>query len=85
MIDYGIADCEPWADDYHECIGCEEREETLECVRNDLRDVLRILYKGGELQFDDLDGAVDQLCHRVGIITPKEYLVDLYGERRIRI
>lgn len=78
MIDYGVHDCEPWADSYFECSGCEDREQTLDCVRDDLRALIKVLYKGGELDLGHVDRCIEQLCDRVGMHCPDEELEAIY-------
>ncbi len=81
MIDYGIADCEPWDYDGPSCYDCEEKEKELERVKEDLSDLVKVLYKGGELDIEGIDVCVEQLCFRLGVDYPKECLSDIYEMR----
>ena len=81
MIDYGIADCEPddHFADHSYCCGCDDRDSELACIRDDIKDVISVLYEGGDLRSYELDKAIVQLCHRAGLLAPKRTLEDVYG------
>jgi len=85
MIDHGVHDCEPWDDcPVAECWDCGEHNREMRCVRDDLKELIKVLYEGGEMRLDAVDRCVEQLCHRTGMLCPKECLEDIYGNRRMR-
>ena len=44
------------------CWDCADHDKEMACVRDDLKDLIKILYKGGEISLDDIDRCVEQLC-----------------------
>ena len=75
---------EPWDDDPgYECWDCADKEKEMDCVREDLQDLIKVLYRGGELDLDGVDRAMEQLCYRTGIVCPKQELVQLYGHKEL--
>lgn len=83
MIDYGVHDCDPWADDCRECSDCEEKEQTMDGVRDDLKDLISVLYKGGQLDLGHVDRCIEQLCHRTGMPCPIEELEDIHAVKEM--
>jgi hypothetical protein len=57
----------------------------MDCVREDLQDLIKVLYRGGELDLEGVDVAIEQLCHRTGMLCPKDELRDIYTNKRTLI
>ena len=83
MIDYGVHDCEPWADGHYGCSACEEKEQTMDGVRDDIKQLIAVLYKGGQLDLGHVDRCIERLCDRVEMHCPKEELEEIYLKKEM--
>ena len=77
---------EPWEDDYgHECYDCGEHDKEMACVREDLKDLISVLYSGGDIDLDRIDRCIERLCDMTGMVCPEEELRDVYTKKRMVI
>ncbi len=66
-----------------ECWDCGEHDKDMACVRDDLKDLISVLYKGGEMDLGRIDRCIEQLCHRTGMLCPQEELEDIYAVKEM--
>ena len=67
----------------HECWDCEEKNKEMDRVREDLQDLIKVLYKGGEMDLGHIDRCIEQLCHRTEMLCPEEELEELYAKKEM--
>jgi len=75
---------EPWEDDYgRECYDCGVHDDEMACVREDLKDLISVLYAGGDMDLDRIDRCIEQLCDRVGMLCPTAELEEIYVKKEM--